>query len=108
MDMNQVSPFLQELFSRDKWNREATLDGDGTSEEGRLRGEVEEAVGAQARVEPCDDPFGEQTPIPTKLGLQYYFYPTYNRIHRQLYIGTYLKAHLSNADFVEVGLGYTF
>ncbi len=46
--------------------------------------------------------------VPTKIGLQYYAFPTYTRVGRQLYWGIYLKAHFSVADYVEVGMGYTF
>ncbi len=53
------------------------------------------------------DPFSEKSAIPTKLGVQYYLRPTYTRLHRQLYFGVYLKAHLSNADYIALGVGYT-
>lgn len=46
--------------------------------------------------------------VPTKIGLQYYARPTYHRVGGQLYWGVYLKAHFSVADYVEVGMGYTF
>lgn len=46
--------------------------------------------------------------LPTKIGVQYYLTPADRRIGQQLYIGVYLKSHLSVADYTELGLGYLF
>ena len=54
------------------------------------------------------NPFQKRGPIPTKIGLQYHVFSPYMQNNQLLFIGVYLKAHISNADYIELGLGYTF
>jgi len=43
-----------------------------------------------------------------KLGLQYYFINPINNNKHKLYAGMYIKANFGQADFFEMGAGYTF
>ena len=54
------------------------------------------------------NPFQKRGPIPTKIGFQYHVFSPYKQNNQLLFIGIYLKAHISNADYIELGLGYTF
>ena len=53
-------------------------------------------------------PFDSGTKIPTKLGIQYYFYTPYFRNHHHFYTGIYLAAHSFEADYIHWGFGYIF
>ncbi len=44
----------------------------------------------------------------SKFGFQYYLFDTYKRYKNQVYIGSYVKANLGQADYWETSIGYTF
>ncbi len=44
----------------------------------------------------------------TKFGFQYYLFDTYRKFNNQIYIGSYVKANLGQADYWETSLGYCF
>jgi hypothetical protein len=46
--------------------------------------------------------------ITTKFGFQYYLKDTYRKFKNQIYIGSYVKANLGQADYWETSLGYCF
>ncbi len=54
------------------------------------------------------NPFLEKRFVPTKIGFQYYVFPTYERTRKELYLGIYVKGHLSRADHLAIGVGYSF
>lgn len=54
------------------------------------------------------DPFLEKAFFYTKIGLQAYLHPTYQRQRKQWFVGVYLKTHYATADYAEMAIGYTF
>lgn len=44
----------------------------------------------------------------TKFGFQYYLFDTYKKYKNQIYLGSYVKANLGQADYWETSIGYTF
>ena len=46
--------------------------------------------------------------LPGKFGVQYYLHSPYNMPKRNLYIGAYIKSNVSQADFLETGIGFSF
>ena len=44
----------------------------------------------------------------TKFGFQYYLTDTYRKYKNQIYIGSYVKANLGQADYWENSIGYCF
>ena len=54
------------------------------------------------------NPFLQRQPLPAKLGVQYYFRPTYQHYGKQLLVGVYLRTHYANADYFSAGMGYIF
>ncbi len=44
----------------------------------------------------------------TKFGFQYYLKDTYKKFKNQVYIGSYVKANLGQADYWETSIGYCF
>ena len=54
------------------------------------------------------NPFSPRAPFYSKIGLQYHLFNPMYRNGRNLYAGVYLKAHYAMADYLELGVGYTF
>lgn len=49
-----------------------------------------------------------KTKIAAKLGVQYYLRDAHKNTKNQFFIGAYVKTNLGQADYFEVGAGYTF
>ncbi|MEO5569975.1 MAG: acyloxyacyl hydrolase [Bacteroidia bacterium] len=49
-----------------------------------------------------------KTLIPARLGYQYYFFDATVKHRHNLFLGIYIKTNLGQADFLDMGAGYTF